>query len=77
MIGIVILIIQVLLHQILWDLALEKLECCGAARGTATVTASVLPTAAGSTQRIPAAALVFVVRAHHSSVLLFSGALKI
>ena len=36
-------------------------ECCGAARGTTTITTSVLPTATGTIPRTPTTTSVFVV----------------
>jgi hypothetical protein len=51
--------------------------CCVAARGTSTISARALPTAAGAILRIPTTTLVFVVPAHAlDSEMLVSGFLK-
>src|SRR5215216_6230081 len=69
-IGMVKHIMPVRSRPILWDPIQVNTECCGAARGTATMTSSVLTSAAGSARRLPTTASVFVVPAHHSSKIL-------
>ena len=67
MIGMEKPIIKVRRVRIHKDQVRQMIECCGAARGAATIKARALPTATGLTPRMRATLAVFVAPARNKS----------